>query len=569
MANPNSSAQRSFAAEPYDSVAAVLASKQLTPDLIGQRIFTKDGYCFEVVTSGGTENTAGGAHLVEITRPYDPADGTSVWPVGDLTELRALPTSKKAAVLSTEGRSGVFIWRSGDYSTYVAADPLEGVFVKADGVSASLGAWVRSFSGPVDIKWFGAVPNGNPSETTEAIQRALNLAAFINAGKVLVPAGEWRISKTQTETFQTVAMPEGQRDGYALIIPTGVTVEGEGYRSVLKRYVPDTLWIAVLAHNTGGVIRNIRLEGNETMFPYTGNTYGSGGGVSIENGTGSQNEAITLENLWINDTPGYGVGLGWGNQLGVTMRNLFIKGTGSDGIDMKRAINGAAIFDVYSVVLDNIIVEDFGRTSADDALQAGVDLRGYFTASNIHVRKFGAAAQSGIRLRGGLPGDNAIGARRSSLTNFRVEKVSGGAATTFGLEVNPDDVNISNGSVEGCTENVSLLLAGVATGSEGVAIDNVMSFNALNYGFRVRPQFRGTRLTNCRDIQTATTAGNAAFLIEGNDTKLIAPYIRTLAGLPACIQVAAGAQRTGIVQPTYVGSPAATLVDAGTGTVTL
>lgn len=28
MANPNSSAQRSFAAEPYDSVADVLASKQ-------------------------------------------------------------------------------------------------------------------------------------------------------------------------------------------------------------------------------------------------------------------------------------------------------------------------------------------------------------------------------------------------------------------------------------------------------------------------------------------------------------------------------------------------------------
>lgn len=70
MANPgdvpsfqNSSAQRSFAAEPYDSVAAVLASKQITSELEGERIFTKDGYCFEVVASGGNETTAGGAKL--------------------------------------------------------------------------------------------------------------------------------------------------------------------------------------------------------------------------------------------------------------------------------------------------------------------------------------------------------------------------------------------------------------------------------------------------------------------------------------------------------------------------
>lgn len=48
MANPNSSAQRSFAAEPYDSVAAVLASKQLTGDLGNKIIYTKDGHCYHI-----------------------------------------------------------------------------------------------------------------------------------------------------------------------------------------------------------------------------------------------------------------------------------------------------------------------------------------------------------------------------------------------------------------------------------------------------------------------------------------------------------------------------------------
>lgn len=487
------------------------------------------------------------------------------------TILKAFNTNTiTAAYLKENGRVGQFIWKTGNYSAEIAADPLEGIFIKADAVAATAGAWVRQagyFLGGIDVRWFGALPESNPQATTTAIQRALNLAAFLGVGRVVIPGGEWRLSKTQTESFQTVAMPAGSTDGYALVIPSGVTLCGEGYRSVLKRGVADPLWIIVIAHNTGSCITNLRLDGNSTEFPYVGNTYGSGGGISIENGTGSQNEAIIIDTVWIRDTPGYGIGIGWGNQRGITMRNLFIKGTGSDGIDMKRVVNGAAIFDLYAVVLDTIIVEDFGKTSTDDAAQAGVDLRGYFTASNIHVRNFGAAAQAGIRMRGGLPGDNAIGARRSSLSNFRVERVSGGAAITYGLEINPDDVNISNGSVEGCTENVSLLLAGVATLSEGVALDNVMSFNATKYGFRVRAGFRGTVLTNCRDIQTATTAGNAAFYIEGSDTKLMAPYVRTLSGLPACIRIASGAQRTGIVQPTYTGSPAATVVDGGTGTV--
>lgn len=48
MANPNSSAQRSFAAEPYDSVAAVLASKQITAALVGKRVHTKAEIGFDI-----------------------------------------------------------------------------------------------------------------------------------------------------------------------------------------------------------------------------------------------------------------------------------------------------------------------------------------------------------------------------------------------------------------------------------------------------------------------------------------------------------------------------------------
>lgn len=543
-----------------------LSTKQSIASEVG---VTVQEYSATLTSLSLSPPTGAGVSVLSLSTTAEIRDylDTNIY-VESIADLKALePSEDKCAILLVDGRAGIFVFRSGNYSARVTADPLEGVFIKADSVSAGSGAWVRVFSGPLDIRWFGATQASNPAATTTAIQRALNLARDAGFGRVLVPAGEWWLDKTQTETFQTVAMPAGSQDQYALLIPTGVSLCGEGYKSVLKRNVSIPLWIAIIAFDTGSSITNIHLDGNASEFPYVGNTYGSGGGISVENGTGGSNDSIVINTLWINDTPGYGIGIGWGNQRGLTVKNVFIKGTGSDGIDMKRVINGVSVFDLYAAVLDNITVEDFGKTSTDDAAQAGVDLRGSFTASNIHVRGFGAAAQAGIRMRGGVIGDNAIGARRSCLSNFRVERVSGGATNTYALEINSDDVTVSNGSVDGCSENVSLLLAGVATQSEGVAITNVMSFNALRYGFRVRSQFRGTRLTNCEDVQTAASAGNAGFFIEGTDTKIVSPYIRTLPSLPAGIQIAASAVNTRIFEPTYTGVPAAALLDSGTGTV--
>jgi hypothetical protein len=486
------------------------------------------------------------------------------------TILKAFDTNTiTAAYLKENGRVGQFIWKTGDYSAQIAADPLEGIFIKADAVAATAGAWVRQagyFLGGIDVRWFGAIPESNPQATTTAIQRALNLAAFLGVGRVVIPGGEWRLSKTQTETFLTTAMPDGFRDQYALLVPSGILLEGEGFKTVLKRYVAEALVVVLCANTTGTKVTNLRVDGNQTLFPISGDTYGSGAGVFLESGTGTEDRDNIIDTVWIRDTPGYGLAAEWGNHRGLVLRNIFINGTGSDGIDIKRMNSGA--FEAYAIVLDTILVEDFGRT-ATDAAQAGIDLRGYFTASNLHVRKYGAKARAGIRLRGGIAADTILGAMRSVLSNFRVERVSGGEATTFGLEVNPDFVSADNGVVDGCTDNFRCVLAGVATTASGIELSNCKSFNASRNGFRIDPAFRGVRLVACSDIQTAVTAGNAAFRIEGLDTKLVTPYIRALSGLPIGIQIVSGAQRTGVIQPTYEGGVTTPLSDAGTGTVVL
>lgn len=90
------------------------------------------------------------------------------------TALKALDTSINTFVyLLEEGRQGVFQFLSGDYSTEVAADTAEGVYIPADSDSdGSEGCWVRQYEGPALVTWYGAVADGGSGDA------AANAAAF-------------------------------------------------------------------------------------------------------------------------------------------------------------------------------------------------------------------------------------------------------------------------------------------------------------------------------------------------------------------------------------------------------
>ncbi len=84
------------------------------------------------------------------------------------TSLKALDTNSITVAWCTEaGREGMFHWRTGNYSTNITADTNEGIYLKADAVSSSSGAWVRAWDGPVMLSWFG--PNADGSTNDSAI----------------------------------------------------------------------------------------------------------------------------------------------------------------------------------------------------------------------------------------------------------------------------------------------------------------------------------------------------------------------------------------------------------------
>lgn len=90
--------------------------------------------------------------------------------VATITALKSLETANgDVAFVAQDNRAGVFVFRSGDYSSQVTADTQEGIYVKATAVAASSGAWVRSYDGPALMRWFGIVGDGSTDDTAAFI----------------------------------------------------------------------------------------------------------------------------------------------------------------------------------------------------------------------------------------------------------------------------------------------------------------------------------------------------------------------------------------------------------------
>lgn len=106
----------------------------------------------------------------------------------DRTALKALDTTSTKTVMLTEaGRSGVFNFLSGNYTTPIATDVNEGVYVKANAIAAASGAWVRQFDFQnYQMKWFGAVADYS-TDNTSLINSAISVG---NVQNTLSTAGK-------------------------------------------------------------------------------------------------------------------------------------------------------------------------------------------------------------------------------------------------------------------------------------------------------------------------------------------------------------------------------------------
>lgn len=197
----------------------------------------------------------------------------------DRAALAARPTVGTGACLLKEaGREGIFAWDATIPVAVHQSDPGQGIFIAPN--AAASGAWVRRWSGGVNVRWFGAKGDG-VADDGAAFTRALACLRTLaqqgfgygwGTNRLYVPRGQYFLGTTTLDlTVSTVVEGDsnGLPSGGASVLrwaanATGIRVQGsatsgaEGTKPT--DYVTGTSLIRGL-HLIGGHVRGTTAEG--------------------------------------------------------------------------------------------------------------------------------------------------------------------------------------------------------------------------------------------------------------------------------------------------------------------
>jgi hypothetical protein len=179
------------------------------------------------------------------------------------TALKAIDTSKYQTVFLYEGgRTGIFVFRSGDYSAFVTADTMEGIYIKADDTASSSGAWVRSYSGRASVKWFDA-KGDNTAADLPSLQAATDLcdSVFIPNGTYKTN-GPWLLDDNTVLEFESWQAEINSTSATAILKARG----GSSTRNFFIKIVSGTL----RGSGTGGPVG---IDFTSTTYGIVQNTF--------------------------------------------------------------------------------------------------------------------------------------------------------------------------------------------------------------------------------------------------------------------------------------------------------
>lgn len=283
--------------------------------------------------------------------------------------LAAAPTANGAISLLGEARrEGTFVFDPSDLSVQVAADTQQGVYVApAAAPTGATGAWVRKYSGPLDIRWFGAVADatavGVGTDNAAAINGAIAVAALTKGAEVHIPRSTL-----------------GYRVGSTLTFTGGVKLTGDGFSQnpgqVGATVYPDPQNIRgsmlVFDANIAGVKFFAFTDnlGNAQAFEFESAVFSTvrdlflhgGGGTSITAHGFEARAALDVQNVTIFNFAGEGLriqantfgGFPYGNANSSHYKRVRLINNGLHGLHIAQSV------DANSILFENLYAQGNG-----------------------------------------------------------------------------------------------------------------------------------------------------------------------------------------------------------------
>lgn len=357
--------------------------------------------------------------------------------------LRAYTGGSDTVCITQSGMSGVFKRLSGSSLTD------NGGTIIVDGAGR---VWLREYSNDVMATWFGVVPSNSSPAIAKSNAEAINLACdFVGAqfpGRVILPRGTIYL----TDTNPTAGSWDNNRAIYLRY--DAIEIYGQGIGVTILKLIDNAnctvIKVGSYVENTvvarRCVIGNMQIDGSRATQKTPTTTLDHFSGIAVSNNC----EYTVLQDLYVTDTPYYGIGIGQDGLSNCKVYRVETNRTGGDGLDWKNNSNNQT-----GGIIDGFKARNFGLLPLANVLtpQAGLDMRSGIHATNIDISEMtGPSGLIGIRIQIGTAGETL--AQPTTIDKFKV--VGTNASDSNGVRVISRGSVVSNGRVNACSDGVSL-----------------------------------------------------------------------------------------------------------------
>lgn len=327
---------------------------------------------------------------------------------------------------------------------------------------------------------FGAVGDG-VTDDTAAIHKARDYALSIGGAVIEFPSGTFLVSKQAGNNYSATCLELNV--GAERIAYVGAGRDN----TIIKQANGQNAHLLNLEGVSKITIANMTLDGNRDNQGLEGYCIRGGGDIL----------SSVFKNLRIINSQDYGIGLQHGTLQDIIFDSIDIYNTGRDGIDLKNrnSINSGLMF-------SNITVARFGMNTNSTAPQAGLDIRGIASLSNIFISDYGVnIGADGVRFQGSavLPSTNGKGGIFCRANNV-ICKPSRSVITgtlagqpTKGCVIYGEGSQFSNCLVDGA----GLSYYSIARNS---SFNSCLSRNAGTTGFLVNEPESSVHITACQSF---------------------------------------------------------------------